>query len=105
MKTVDGGNTLQFDVIGYEYPKCKKSKPDAYNYDANRLTLKVTYTTPDGVAEYTDSRLLTEEPDRVISGIDNLIRAGQSCYISDFMEPGLILAIGSSGKHTAPRPT
>lgn len=96
MKIVDGITSIQFDVLGYQFPQSKKSKPNDYNYDANWLTIKVTQVTPESTNEYTDSCLLTYELNEVVSGIDNLIQSKQSGYISDFMEPYLKIAIAKS---------
>ena len=99
MKIVEENNSIRFDVLGYQFPKCMNSKPNDYNYDANWLTIKVTYTTSEGTNEYTDSCLLTYELNEVVTGIDNLIGSRQSGYISDFMEPYLKIAIAKSGEN------
>lgn len=52
MKVVEETQTVQFDVLGYQFPDSAKSKPNDYNYDANRLTIKVARTTKDGTNEY-----------------------------------------------------
>lgn len=99
MKIVEENNSIQFDVLGYQFPKCEKSKPNDYNYDANWLTIKVTYTTSGGTNEYTDSCLLTYELNEVVTGINNLIGLKQSGYISDFIEPYLKIAIAKSDEN------
>ena len=67
MKVVDTNTSIQFDVLGYQFPHCEKSKPNDYNYDANWLTVKLIHTTSEGSSEYTDSCLLTYELNEVIT--------------------------------------
>lgn len=85
-------NYIDLNVIGYEFPNEKPSKKE-FNYDANWLLLEFVCCNENTKKTYTDTCLLTYELSDLINALQQVIKGGESSYISDFMEPYLAVCI------------
>ena len=81
------GNSLDFDVVGYEFEENKSTKD--FNWDANWLTIKIVYDKDGYKQEYSSSCILTMELKDFVSDLEKL-KNGEidSCELNAF-EPYL----------------
>lgn len=84
--------SIDFNIIGYEFPHEKQSKKE-FNYDANWLHIEVIYCDGNTNKTYTDNCLLTYELSDLINTLQQIINGNENSYISDFMEPYLSVCI------------
>ncbi len=85
-------NSINFNVIGYEFPNEIPSKRD-FNYDANWLNLEFVCCKEKTSKTYTDTCLLTYELSDLVTAFEQIINGSENSYISDFMEPYLSVCI------------
>lgn len=81
----EGNKRLEFDIAGYEFPLQKNSDC----FDANWLTVKIKYEDDDFSEEYTDNCLLTDEFEKMLADIKNILEGKENGTISSFTEPSL----------------
>ena len=84
---------IDFNVIGYEFPREKKSSKKEFNYDANWLSLKIYYRDGKKEKTYITPCLLTYELSELINVFQKIINGEQNSYISYFIEPCLSIRI------------
>lgn len=84
--------SINFNVIGYEFPCEKPSKKD-FNYEANWLFLEFVCCDETINKTYTDACLLTYELSDLTNALQKVINGSENSYISDFMEPYLSICI------------
>lgn len=84
--------SINFHIIGYEFPYEKSSKKE-FNYDANWLHIEVACCDDNTNNTYTDTCLLTYELSELINTLQQIINSNENSYISDFMEPYLSICI------------
>ena len=84
--------SIDFNVIGYEFPHEKPSKKE-FNYDANWLNLIINYRDEKKDKTYTENCLLTTELSDLINVFQKIIKGDKNSYISDFLEPYLSICI------------
>jgi len=92
MLILDKNKSIDFNVIGYEFPYEKPSKK-TFNYDANWLKLEFVCCDETTNNTYIDTCLLTYEMSELITALEQVINGSESSYISDFMEPYLAVCI------------
>lgn len=97
MKIEDRGKTIKFGIIGYQFPNAGYSKPNDPDYDANWLTVQVSYTEDGSTATFQDSCVLTWELKEFAEALSEIVSDRETGYISDFMEPYLKFAIAKAG--------
>lgn len=85
--------SIDFNVIGYEFPREKKSLKKEFNYDANWLSLKIHYQDGKKEKTYITPCLLTYELSELINVFQKIINGEQNSYISYFIEPCLSIRI------------
>ena len=85
------GNSLDFDVVGYEFEENKSTKD--FDWDANWLTIKIVYDKDGYKQEYYSSCILTMELKDFISDLEKL-KNGEidSCELNAF-EPYLKMSV------------
>ena len=86
---------IDFNVIGYEFPREKKSSKKEFNYDANWLSLKIYYRDGKKEKTYITPCLLTYELSELINVFQKIINGEQNSYISYFIEPCLSIFVFS----------
>ena len=84
---------IDFNVIGYEFPREKKSSKKEFNYDANWLSLKIYYRDGKKEKTYITPCLLTYELSELINVFQKIINGEQNSYISYFIETCLSIRI------------
>lgn len=84
---------IDFNVIGYEFPREKKSSKKEFNYDANWLSLKIYYRDGKKEKTYITPCLLTYELSELINVFQKIINGEQNSYISYFIEPCYLFAL------------
>ena len=84
--------SVDFNVIGYEFPQEKPSKKE-FNYEANWLKLEIIYHDQTTDSTYTDNCLLTNDLSDLINALQKIINGDQDSYMSDFFEPYLSVCI------------
>ena len=89
MKITDGNHSIEFGVIGYEFDNAARPKGEELDYDANWLTIKVSYTEMDYTAGFQDSCLLTWELAEMAEKLQKLAEGEETEWCSDFLEPYL----------------
>lgn len=90
-------NSIDIDVVRYQFPDSPKSKKGDYNFDSNWLLLSVCYT-EDGVSvTEEDACLLADELSNLYAGLEKLRESQAGSYISDFIESQLEI---NKGKYT-----
>ncbi len=97
MKIDDKNKTIEFGIIGYQFPNAGRSKPNDPDYDANWLTVQVSYTEDGATASFQDSCVLTWELKEFADALSEIIAERETGYISDFMEPYLKFAVARAG--------
>lgn len=97
MKIEDKNKTIEFGVIGYQFPNAGRSKPNDPDYDANWLTVQVSYTEDETTASFQDSCVLTWELKEMADALSEILDGRETAYISDFMEPYLKFAVARAG--------
>ncbi len=86
-------NSIDIDVLCYQFPDSPKSQKGDYNFDSNWLLLSVCYT-EDGVSvTEEDACLLADELSDLYDELYELRDCQTGSYISDFMEPYLRFAV------------
>lgn len=80
--------SLEITVLNYEFPHIV---PDttSFDYDANWLMLKYSYTSPTENITYKDPTFLVYEIKNFIKELENLAANNIKIIESDFMEPEL----------------
>ena len=91
MVVSNGKNVFSIKIESYEFPDCKPKGND-FDYDANWLVEKITYTDAEGTREYNEPCLLTCELTDTLKGISAVISGEAPFYISDYLEPYLKIA-------------
>lgn len=85
------GNSLDFDVVGYEFEENKSTKD--FNWDANWLTIKIVYDKDGYKQEYSSSCILTMELKDFVSDLEKLKNDEiDSCELNAF-EPYLKMSV------------
>lgn len=85
------GNSLDFDVVGYEFEENKSTKD--FNWDANWLTIKIVYDKDGYKQEYSSSCILTMELKDFVSDLEKLKNGAiNSCELNAF-EPYLKMSV------------
>lgn len=97
MKITDKCNTIEFGIIGYQFPNAGRSKPNDPDYDANWLTVQVGYTEDETTAVFQDSCVLTWELKEMADALSEMLDDRETAYISEFMEPYLKFAVARAG--------
>ena len=88
----DKCKSIDFNIIGYEFPREKSSKKE-FNHDANWLRIKVVFCDENTNKTYTDQCLLTYELSELVNALQRIVNGSKNSYISDFMEPYLSVII------------
>lgn len=96
MRIKDENKTIEFYILGYQFPNAKYSKPNNPDYDDNWLTVKVEYTENGKAETYRDSCVLTWELKEIMDAISDVLVSSKSAYISDFMESYLKFAVAKA---------
>lgn len=84
--------SINFNIIGYEFPYEKSSNKE-FNYDANWLHIEVVYCDKNTNETYTDTCLLTYELSEMANTLQKIINDEENSYISNFLEPYLSVCI------------
>ena len=86
MKFVNGDRSLAIDVVGYEFPD-RVGSGEEYDYDANWLILRGTYS--DGKVEriFENSCVLTRELQALAAGLKLMSSGVRDMYQSEFNDP------------------
>lgn len=85
-------NSIELDVVGYQFPDSPKSGKDNFDYDSNWLVLSICYTDGGISAKQKDACLLSCELLDLYKELCVLRDIQSGSYISDFMEPYLRIA-------------
>ena len=85
-------NSIELDVVGYQFPDSPKSGKDNFDYDSNWLVLSICYTDRGISAKQKDACLLSCELLDLYKELCVLRDIQSGSYISDFMEPYLRIA-------------
>ncbi len=86
MVVSSGKSVFSLDIESYEFPDCEPVG-NGFDYDANWLTAKITYTDEEGAREYNESCLLTCELTDTAEGLSAVLSGQAPFYISDYLEP------------------
>lgn len=97
MRIDDRNKTIEFGILGYQFPNAGRSKPNDPDYDANWLTVQVNYTEDGTTAHFQDSCVLTWELQEMAEALTDILADRETAYISDFMEPYLKFAVAKAG--------
>lgn len=97
MRIEDRNKTIEFGILGYQFPDAGCSKPNDPDYDANWLTVQVNYSEDGTTATFQDSCVLTWELKEFAEALAEIIADRETGYISDFMEPYLKFAVAKAG--------
>ena len=88
--------SLAFMIDNYQY-ETKGSESSSFDYDANWLIAKITYTDENGVRkEYRDPCIMTDELTELADGLSKVVFGRENQYVSDFIEPYLKFTITKS---------
>ena len=83
--------TLKLQILGYEFPELS-GKGAEYDYDANWLVLRGTYTDKEGETRvFTNSCILTYELTALCAELKVLAAGLKQSFVSDFEEPMLLI--------------
>lgn len=85
-------NSIELDVVGYQFPDSPKSGKDNFDYDSNWLVLSICYTDRSVSVKQKDACLLSCELLDLYKELCVLRDIQSGSYISDFMEPYLRIA-------------
>lgn len=80
--------SIDFNVVGYEFPYERST-----DYDANWLNIKIAHNDGKEEKTYTDNCSLTYELSGLIDAFQKIIDGEDNGYISSFMEPFLSICI------------
>ena len=92
MLILSNNKTMDFNIIGYQYPYHKPSCKE-YDYDANWLICEMKYAEDDYSRVYRDACLLTYELQELTIAMEKILNKEEDAFISEFMEPYLHIAI------------
>lgn len=96
MRIQDKNKTVEFGIIGYQFPNAGCSKPNDPDYDASWLTVQVSYTEDETTAVFQDSCVLAWELKEMTDALSEILDDRETAYISDFMEPYLKFAVAKA---------
>lgn len=83
-----GNKSIEFTIVGYQYPEAKDSK-ETFDYDANWLMCELKYSDAEISETYKDACLLTYELEEMADAFSEILDGSEDGYISEFMEPYL----------------
>lgn len=92
MLILEKNKSINFNIIGYEFP-CVKPSKKGFDYDANWLRIEVAYCDEITNKTYNDTCLLTYELSELVDSLQLIINGSKNSYISDFLEPYLSVCI------------
>ena len=93
MLFAENNKTIDFQVIGYEFPNAKVSELNCYNHDANWLLVQIACS-ENGIKEsYCEPCILTNELEEIIVQLTSILKGEENCYISNFTEPYLKISV------------
>ena len=90
----ENNKRLLFDVLGYEFPHIKK---DCDSYDANWLTVSISYADPNLSFNDRDNCLLSFELEQMTEAIDAIAEGKETGTIQTFLEPYLTFSVTGTG--------
>ena len=85
-------NSIELDVVGYQFPDSPKSGKDNFDYDSNWLVLSICYTDRGVSAKQKDACILSYELLDLYKELCALRDIQTGSYISGFMGPYLRIA-------------
>ena len=83
---------IEFEIESYQFSD-EASTEDEYNYDANWLVCRITYTDGEVYEAYSAPALLTEELNELYDGFAIIVDGNEESFISSFMEPNIRISI------------
>ncbi len=93
-----GEKTLKLQVLGYEFPELSGKGPE-YDFDANWLVLRGTYTNEEGeTAIFTRGCVLTYELTALAAELKVVAAGLKSGFRSDFEEPVLFMEVDAAAE-------
>ena len=100
MVFTDGEKTLKLQILGYEFPELSGKGPE-YDFEANWLVLRGTYTDEEGeTAIFTKGCVLTYELTALAAELKVLAAGLKSGFVSDFEEPVLFMEADAAEEGT-----
>ena len=86
-----GNKSIEFSIVGYQYPGLEPSD-EAFDYDANWLIAEVKYS-DSGINEtYEDPCIMADDLAEIAEELSKILDGSEEGYITDFMEPYLKIA-------------
>lgn len=87
---------IEFKVLGYQFPNIQVSKKDDFDYDANWLTIQVSYQSKTECNVYRDSCLMTNELENIVRNMECILKSTETAFISECMEPYFKFAVSKT---------